>query len=571
MSEPAHADAPQPGHHVFDYTPWNYWTDADDHDRDQQRRVQQALKKDNESYQFGENTFVSPLAAVQNEHLVLGAHSYIAAGAYLTGTLNTGRDCTINPYTTVRGAIELGDAVRIGAHTSLLAFNHGFEDLHTEVFRQPITSQGIRIGNDVWIGSHVVVLDGITVGDGAVIGAGSVVTKDVPPAAVVGGNPARVLRWRGTSSAATTAGRRTDLAEAVAAFAGTARAQTEDVLNRCFIPELEGGLFVDAPGGGPTVRAQCDAIEIADLLLGRAPAPLPAESQLERLRSWQDPDTGLVASLGPDGRQVPLPVVDGPFSGDAEYHILCVGYALDLLGSAFPHPIRGVDTMDAADVIAALDTLPWREDPWYCGAWIDSLGTAFLWNRGHGRRGRSGALEALLGRLLTLADSRTGLWAQPNAVDGLLLPVNGFYRGSRGTLAQFGLPVPYPERVIDSVLEHARDVRYTRPDRQTACNILDIAHPLWLTRATGYRADETVALARRLLTDALGNWVDGQGFAFKAPHPTTRSARESRPGLQGTEMWLSIIWYLSDLAGISEALGYRPRGVHRPEPAASLH
>jgi virginiamycin A acetyltransferase len=52
------------------------------------------------------------------------------------------------------------------------------------------------IGNDVWIGASVYVKDGITIGDGAIIGAHSVVTKDVPPYAIVVGNPARVLRYR---------------------------------------------------------------------------------------------------------------------------------------------------------------------------------------------------------------------------------------------------------------------------------------------------------------------------------------------------------------------------------------
>jgi len=54
------------------------------------------------------------------------------------------------------------------------------------------------IGNDVWIGLRAAVLDGITVGDGAVIAAGAVVTKDVPPYAIVGGVPARIIRYRFT-------------------------------------------------------------------------------------------------------------------------------------------------------------------------------------------------------------------------------------------------------------------------------------------------------------------------------------------------------------------------------------
>ena len=54
----------------------------------------------------------------------------------------------------------------------------------------------VHIGNDVWVGSDVMIMSGVTIGDGAVVGAGTVVTKDVPPYAVVVGNPAMVARLR---------------------------------------------------------------------------------------------------------------------------------------------------------------------------------------------------------------------------------------------------------------------------------------------------------------------------------------------------------------------------------------
>ena len=54
----------------------------------------------------------------------------------------------------------------------------------------------IDIGNDVWIGARSVILDGVKIGNGAVIAANSVVTKDVPPYAVVGGSPAKIIKYR---------------------------------------------------------------------------------------------------------------------------------------------------------------------------------------------------------------------------------------------------------------------------------------------------------------------------------------------------------------------------------------
>ncbi|MFI5842480.1 acyltransferase [Catenuloplanes sp. NPDC051500] len=522
--------------HTLDYSPWHFWRDAGPGAKAAQLTLQRDLAELRD-FTFGEQCFVSTLASVQNEHLRLGDRSYVAAGAYLSGSLDTGRDCTINAYAVVRGEIRLGDGVRIGAHTSILAFNHTFADPDTEVFRQPTFSLGITVGDDVWIGSHVVILDGVTVGSRAVLAAG----------AVVGGNPARVLKWRVPQQVTA----RGDLTTALTTFADRTREQAGTILDRSW--DAEAGLFADRPGVAATVRAQCDAVEVADLLLGRAPDQLPAEEQIRRLRGWQDPATGLVPEWGTGAPGTDL------LGGAESYHVLCVGYALDLLGSSFPAPIA---IPPATELVARIRALPWNGRAWHGGAAIDTLGTALLWNLRNGRALRDGTVEALVGWLHLNADPRTGMWGNGVPDTGQMEIVNGFYRASRGTFAQFGLPVPHPERVIDTVLAHVRDARFFTPDRQNACNVLDVAHPLWLTRHTGHRAAEVTEVAERLLRDALRNWADGAGFSFQARHGT--------PGLQGTEMWLAIVWLLADLAGVSPALGYRPRGVHRPEPAGDL-
>jgi acetyltransferase-like isoleucine patch superfamily enzyme len=530
-----------------DYSPWDFWSTASAEHRQRQSEHQMRLAATHAEWTFGDGCFVSELAALDADTLTLGDRSYIAAGAYLTGTLRIGADCSVNPSTVVRGDVVFGDGVRMGANSSVLGFNHSMEP-GTPVFRQPLTSRGIRIGDDVWIGSHVVVLDGVTVGASAVLAAGAVVTKDVPAGAIVGGNPARLLRWRvpPEDGAPVANGLRARVAD----FADRARAEAGEVLRRSLAPGT--GLYADRPGADPTVRACGDAIEIADLLLGSTPPGSDRSELIARLRGWQDPATGAVPPLG----AVDVPAWD---DGDTAYHVLSTGYALDLLGSEFAHPVALISDATADSVIGRLDALPWETDPWNAGHHVDAIGTALLWARRRGDRIAPGVAEALFGWLVTHADAASGMWGRPSADHGLLRVVNGFYRASRGTFAQHGIPVPHPEAVVDTVLRHARDDRWFAPARLNACNVLDVAHPLWLTRGTGYRRAEVDDLAAHLLDRVLAGWQPGAGMSFRLA--------DAEPGLQGTEMWLAIVWYLADLLGTSDALGYRPRGIHRPEPA----
>ncbi len=76
------------------------------------------------------------------------------------------------------------------------AFNVTWAGVAGHIEGHPKTKGDVIIGNDVWIGKGAMILSGVTIGDGAVIGAKAVVTKDVPPYAIVAGNPARIIRYR---------------------------------------------------------------------------------------------------------------------------------------------------------------------------------------------------------------------------------------------------------------------------------------------------------------------------------------------------------------------------------------
>ncbi|MDY7075377.1 MAG: acyltransferase [Chloroflexota bacterium] len=126
-------------------------------------------------------------------------YSFCVISAAYHGYVRTGRNCSFNPGTQIfgTGGVEIGANVLVGGLTTIIGYSHEFKDCTVPIMEQPITGQGIRIGDNVWIGAQATIVDGVTVGDGAVIGANSVVTRDVPPDTVVAGVPARPLRKRG--------------------------------------------------------------------------------------------------------------------------------------------------------------------------------------------------------------------------------------------------------------------------------------------------------------------------------------------------------------------------------------
>ena len=114
------------------------------------------------------------------------------------GHITIGRDTYIGPYVCMAGPglIRIGKDCMIASHSSIYANNHIFADPERPFRVQGVSTEGIVIEDDCWLGTGVRVLDGVTIGKGSIIGAGSVVTKDIPPYSVAVGIPARVIKTR---------------------------------------------------------------------------------------------------------------------------------------------------------------------------------------------------------------------------------------------------------------------------------------------------------------------------------------------------------------------------------------
>lgn len=139
--------------------------------------------------QLGLSVFISSECSVVNT--TIQNHSYLNRGTKINYT-SMGAYCSIGSDVLI--GVRKHPTDMISTHPSFYANNKGFETYADQMYCDELPS--IQIGNDVWIGSNSTILGNVKIGDGAIVAYGSVVTKDIPPYAIVGGVPAKIIKYR---------------------------------------------------------------------------------------------------------------------------------------------------------------------------------------------------------------------------------------------------------------------------------------------------------------------------------------------------------------------------------------
>ena len=131
----------------------------------------------------------------------IGYASYVGERSFIKNASIGRFTCIATDVITVAGNHPVGQFVSVHPAFYSTAKQSGFTFVKENKFPDfkyidPQKKLSVKIGNDVWIGTRATILEGIEIGDGAVVAAGALVTKNVPPYAVVGGIPAKVIKYR---------------------------------------------------------------------------------------------------------------------------------------------------------------------------------------------------------------------------------------------------------------------------------------------------------------------------------------------------------------------------------------
>ena len=127
----------------------------------------------------------------------VGANLFVGGNSFVTSNTVIGDNVCLNGLNvTGLGLVKIGNYVHSGIECLIISQNHNYDKGNAIPYDETCILKSVEIGDFVWIGSRVTILPGTKIGEGAIIQAGAVVHGKIPPYAIVGGNPAKVFKYR---------------------------------------------------------------------------------------------------------------------------------------------------------------------------------------------------------------------------------------------------------------------------------------------------------------------------------------------------------------------------------------
>lgn len=125
-----------------------------------------------------------------------GKNLRVKKGAEISLNSGVGDHSELGTNAIIQANVSIGNHVIMGPDIKIYSRNHKFERLDIPIQKQGKNYYETKIGNDVWIGANVIITAGCIIGNHSIIAAGSVITKNVPEYAIVGGVPAKIIKFR---------------------------------------------------------------------------------------------------------------------------------------------------------------------------------------------------------------------------------------------------------------------------------------------------------------------------------------------------------------------------------------
>lgn len=496
----------------------------------------------NKNYNLEKSIFISPFARIYFKKLYVGYKSYLAANVVGRGYLHLGANSTVNHGVEIIGKVYIGNNVRIGSGTKIIASNHTISDPYIPIHHMQTKGKGIIIDDNVWLGANVIILDGVKIENNVVVGAGSVVTKNIEKNSIYAGNPAILKRKRYVNNIYLYS-KINDSIETLSEKSDYIKFKVENIVSSSYNKKINKIKSFNHINGkyDYNLRHLCDFIELYEGLNLQWPESFKEKGafidELIKIQSKENFIYKEYRKLRFKNKEL------------SDYNKLALLNVLHIYNIKIDD--NKLTSQKAKIDFHILNTNVWKDDFWLAGSKVDNLITV-----AH----MSGMKDYVSQKIIEINDKiKDKIYTLDEYSDKkeILYYINGIYRIMR-SYNQIGNKSIIKNSELMKINYNLAIKNYYNNDEFSdemfnACNVLDTAYIIYMGIKIGLEdKNEGKYILLRILDMCILHIDKGLTFDLN-----------SIESLQGYEMWLSIINICCKALAPDYKFIYDPKGIHK--------